>query len=80
MVGRLKIGNGPIITQDKILYGSCLLVENGKILAIEPADTSFPESRLIDTQGHYISPGFMDIHLQKHQESINQVVLLMQVV
>ena len=63
MVGRLKIGNGPIITQDKILSGSCLLVENGKILAIEPVDTSFPDSQLIDAQGNYISPGFMDIHL-----------------
>jgi N-acetylglucosamine-6-phosphate deacetylase len=63
MVGRLKIGNGPIITQDKILSGSCLLVENGKILAIEPVDTSFPDSQLIDAQGYYISPGFMDIHL-----------------
>lgn len=63
MVGRLKIGNGPIITQDKILSGSCLLVENGKILAIEPVDTSFPDSQLIDAQGQYISPGFIDIHL-----------------
>jgi N-acetylglucosamine-6-phosphate deacetylase len=63
MVGRLKIGNGPIITPDKILYGSCLLVEDGKILAIEPSDTSFPDSRMIDTQGQYISPGFMDIHV-----------------
>lgn len=63
MVGRLKIGNGPIIAQDKILSGSCLLVENGKILAIEPEDTSFPDSRMIDAQGLYISPGFMDIHL-----------------
>ena len=63
MVGRLKIGNGPIITQDKILSGSCLLVENGKILAIEPVDTSFPDSQLIDAQGNYISPGFIDIHL-----------------
>ena len=63
MVERLKIGNGPIITQDKILSGSCLLVENGKILAIEPADTSFPDSQLIDAQGYYISPGFMDIHV-----------------
>ena len=63
MVGRLKIGNGSIITQDKILSGSCLLVENGKILAIEPVDTSFPDSQLIDAQGQYISPGFIDIHL-----------------
>ena len=63
MVGRLKIGNGSIITQDKILSGSCLLVENGKILAIEPVDTSFPDSQLIDAQGNYISPGFIDIHL-----------------
>ena len=63
MVGRLKIGNGPIITPDKILSGSCLLVEDGKILGIEPADTSFPDSRMIDAQGLYISPGFMDIHV-----------------
>lgn len=63
MVERLKISNGPIITPDKILYGSSLFVEDGKILAIEPIDTSFPDSRVIDVKGHYISPGFMDIHI-----------------
>ena len=26
-------------------------------------DTSFPDSQLIDAQGQYISPGFIDIHL-----------------
>lgn len=63
MVERLKISNGPIITPDKILYGSSLFVEDGKISAIEPTDTSFPDSRVIDVKGHYISPGFMDIHI-----------------
>lgn len=63
MSGRIKIFNGLIITPDKIISGACVLVEDGKILAIEPEDTLFPEADSIDVQGNYISPGFIDIHL-----------------
>lgn len=61
--GRLKIFNGQIIGPDAIIPGSCVFVEQGKIVGIEPMDTDFPEAELVDAQGNYISPGFIDIHV-----------------
>ncbi len=61
--GRFKISNGQIIGRDAIHSGACVLVEQGKILGIEPMDTEFPDAELVDAQGNYIAPGFIDIHV-----------------
>ena len=61
--GRLKISNGRIIGANAIISGSCVLVEHGKIIGMEPMDTEFPEAELVDARGQYISPGFIDIHV-----------------
>lgn len=61
--GRLKISNGQIIGANAIISGSCVLVEHGKIIGMEPMDTEFPEAELVDALGQYISPGFIDIHV-----------------
>lgn len=61
--GRLKIFNGQVIGPDAIHSGACVLVEHGKIVGVEPMDTEFPEAKIVDAHGHYISPGFVDIHV-----------------
>jgi N-acetylglucosamine-6-phosphate deacetylase len=61
--GRFKISNGQIIGRDAIHSGACVLVEQGKILGIEPMDTEFPDAEFVDAQGNYIAPGFIDIHV-----------------
>ncbi|HZJ77663.1 MAG TPA: N-acetylglucosamine-6-phosphate deacetylase [Clostridia bacterium] len=58
MSDRLKIINGKIITPAGITEGS-LNIENGKIVGI---NTRFDSDAVIDAQGKYISPGFVDIH------------------
>jgi len=59
---RLKIFNGRIITPYSIIENGCVLIENGKITAVQEEDVEFKGAILIDAKGKYISPGFIDIH------------------
>ena len=63
MSGRIKIFNGQFIQQNRIQSGACLLIENGKIVDITATNVDFPEAELVDAQGNYVSPGFIDIHI-----------------
>ena len=63
MSERIKIFNGQIIHQNRIQSGGCLLIENGKIVDAAVNDVDFPNAELIDAQGNFISPGFIDIHI-----------------
>jgi N-acetylglucosamine-6-phosphate deacetylase len=63
MSSRIKIFNGQIIHQNRIQSGGCLLIENGKIVDALSKDIDFPDAKLVDAQGNFISPGFMDIHI-----------------
>lgn len=54
------IKNCNIIYLDRIEKGS-ILVENGKIKAINPA--SYNTVEVIDGEGLYLSPGFIDVHI-----------------
>jgi N-acetylglucosamine-6-phosphate deacetylase len=63
MLDRVKIFNGPIIHQQQIQHGVCLLIENGKILDVVREDVDFPDAKLIDARGNFVSPGFIDIHI-----------------
>lgn len=60
---RLKISNGKIITSDRIIPQGVVLVKNGIIEAIEEGEVEVAEALEINAQGHYISPGFIDIHV-----------------
>lgn len=56
----MLIKNCNIIYLDRIETGS-ILVENGKIKAINPDDCG--DENVIDAKGLYISPGFIDVHI-----------------
>ena len=60
---KLKITNGTIITPYRYIRNGTILVENGKILAIQEGNLDFPDSIMIDAGGKYISPGFIDLHI-----------------
>src|ERR1700761_8821572 len=60
---QLKIINGQIITPGGIIKGGSLLVEDGKIAEISSGNIDTPEATVIDAQGKYVSPGFIDIHV-----------------
>ncbi len=63
MKGRLKIHNGKIILNNKIISSGTLLVEDGRIIAAETGNPDFPEATIVDAAGQYISPGFIDLHV-----------------
>lgn len=63
MGNKLKIINGNILTPYKIVEKGSILIENGKISEISQYNIDAPESTVIDAQGHYVSPGFIDLHV-----------------
>lgn len=56
----MLIKNCNIVYLDKIEKGS-VLIENGKIAKINP--TNVETENIIDAQGLYLSPGFIDVHI-----------------
>lgn len=58
------ITNGKLITEETILQGYDLLIEDDKITKIAPkGEMKFNEQmEIIDAAGGYVSPGFIDIH------------------
>lgn len=56
----MLIKNCKIIYRDRIEEGSVLL-HNGKIKSINPENTD--EKDIIDAQGLYLCPGFIDVHI-----------------
>jgi N-acetylglucosamine-6-phosphate deacetylase len=59
----IKIINGRIITPYRVLHGATLLVTGNKITALSQGDIDAPEAQIIDAGGHYVAPGFIDIHV-----------------
>lgn len=56
------IKNIKIISENKIIVGYNLVVENGKISKILKNDQSKQADKVVDGMGCYLSPGFIDIH------------------
>lgn len=63
MAQRFKIVNGKVILPGGILPWGTVLIDDGRIVGVETADVDFADATLIDAGGHYISPGFIDIHV-----------------
>jgi N-acetylglucosamine-6-phosphate deacetylase len=59
---KLKIHNGKIITPFRIIEGT-VIVEGNKITRVVQGDIDVENAFEIDAKGHYISPGFIDIHV-----------------
>lgn len=55
--------NGTILTPDRQLDSSDVVVEGEKIVGINPASLPEPGARVIDACGKYIIPGMLDIHI-----------------
>ena len=62
---RILIHNADVITEDTILRGYCLIVENGKIAQLATKIKDVPDAsscQFVDGTGHYLCPGFIDLH------------------
>ena len=58
----LIITNGKVYLDGHWKTGLDILVDGGKIAGIKPAGTHIDE-KMVDAQGGYITPGFIDIHI-----------------
>ncbi|HAF61687.1 MAG TPA: N-acetylglucosamine-6-phosphate deacetylase [Anaerolineaceae bacterium] len=56
------INNVKIILKDQIIYDNQLLIHDGKIAAITQESLPVDDCLMIDGEGLYLSPGFIDIH------------------
>lgn len=58
------ITNGKIVTEEAIISGYAVVIEGEYIQVIIPEKeaSQYPSATLIDANGGYISPGFIDIH------------------
>ncbi len=63
MQAQYRIHNGKIILPNGIAEHGTVLVNQGKIIAVEEHDVDYPDAISIDAKGQYISPGFIDIHV-----------------
>ena len=60
---KLKIINGTIITPYRYIRNGTVLIEDGVIVGIEARDVDFADAEVIDAAGHYVAPGFIDLHI-----------------
>lgn len=60
---RLKIFNGRIVTPYRIIPHGSILVTGDTIMAVSDRDIEVSDAMEIDANGHYIAPGFIDIHI-----------------
>ena len=57
--------NAELIMHDHFIPGAVILIEDGKIAGFGPmSKTEIPEgAEIIDAEGEYVGPGFIDIHV-----------------
>lgn len=55
--------NGTVITPYRQLPGGSVVLEDGKILGVHSRTVEVPDAEIIDAEGNYVSPGFIDIHI-----------------
>lgn len=60
---KLKIFNGQIITPFRIIPKGTVLVIGDKIAAVTEGDLEISDAEELDAKNHFISPGFIDIHV-----------------
>lgn len=60
---KLKITNGKIITPFRIIPSGTVVVTGDKITSVCEGDVEVSGAIVIDAQGQYVSPGFIDIHV-----------------
>jgi len=60
---KIKIINGKVITPGGILEGGVVVVGEGVIRSVGGEEVSARGAKVIDAEGRYVSPGFIDLHI-----------------
>jgi N-acetylglucosamine-6-phosphate deacetylase len=59
----LKITNGTLLTPYRMIRNGTLVIKEGRIVEIAEGPIEVPDALVIDAQGRYIAPGFLDLHV-----------------
>lgn len=60
----IVLSGADLVLPDRVLRGGSLVIEHGRIVAIEPRAIDAGDDRLIvDLRNHLIVPGFVDVHI-----------------
>lgn len=58
-----KIINGKIITPHRLLTNGVVVIEGDNIVEVSEGNIEISDADIIDANGNYVSPGFIDIHV-----------------
>jgi N-acetylglucosamine-6-phosphate deacetylase len=60
----VRLVNATLILPDRLIPGGALDVEDGRIKAVgRESALSEPSGRTVDATGHFVAPGFVDLHV-----------------
>lgn len=60
----IVLAGGDLVLPDRILTGGSLVIDDGRIVAIDPRDRVEPAgAAIVDAREHYVVPGFVDVHV-----------------
>ena len=61
-MNKIKIINGQLLTPSRLIREGIVYVENGKICEAGDRNIDITDATIVDAQGCYVSPGFIDLH------------------
>ncbi|MCD6308054.1 MAG: N-acetylglucosamine-6-phosphate deacetylase, partial [Candidatus Latescibacteria bacterium] len=66
MSERLVLKGGDAVLYEGVMHDSVVIVDNGSIANVCPAENYLPadRDRIVDCSGHFVCPGFIDLHNQ----------------
>jgi len=67
---KIYIKNGRVMLKDRIVDGATVVIDGGKIAAINKKSAPKRGSFVIDAKGCFVSPGFIDCHIHGEPEKI----------
>jgi N-acetylglucosamine-6-phosphate deacetylase len=60
----IVLAGGDVILPDRILSAGSVVIDEGRIVAIDPRDRVAPAGgTIVDAREHYVVPGFIDVHV-----------------
>ncbi|WP_461064163.1 N-acetylglucosamine-6-phosphate deacetylase [Spirosoma horti] len=62
-MGFLKITNGTLITPFRYIRGGTIIIQDRRITGVHERDVDVPGATVLDAQGMFVAPGFVDIHV-----------------
>ncbi len=60
----IVLAGGDLVLPDRILTGGSVVIDDCRIVAIDPRDRVDPAgAAIVDVRDHYVVPGFVDVHV-----------------